>query len=388
MMRVGLLIYGSLETISGGYLYDRQLAAHLREQGDEVEVISLPWRNYASHLLDNFSTRLRRQLCALSLDVLIQDELNHPSLVWMNRRLWGAPGANSSPRPFPLASIIHHLRSSEVHPPVLSSLYRWVERQYLASLDGFIFNSRTTRQEVERLMHGAPLRSPGIVAVPAGDRLGAGLEENDILHRTTHTDELRFVFLGNVIPRKGLHTLLDAMEILLHRQPDCKWRLEVIGETGVDRGYARRIRQRLASSSLRSRVMFSGRLDAEELASHLKANHVLVVPSQYEGFGIAYLEGMGFGLPAIASTGGGATEIITDGVDGFLIPPENPQALADRLQLLACADPGRRRLMAMRLAARQRYLAHPRWSDTMAKIRAFLIELCELFHRQRFHSRA
>ena len=45
-MRVGLVIYGSLTTVSGGFLYDRKLAEYLRESGDEVEVISLPWHSY------------------------------------------------------------------------------------------------------------------------------------------------------------------------------------------------------------------------------------------------------------------------------------------------------------------------------------------------------
>ena len=43
-MRVGLLIYGSLDILTGGFLYDRLLVEHLRSQGDEVEVITLPWR--------------------------------------------------------------------------------------------------------------------------------------------------------------------------------------------------------------------------------------------------------------------------------------------------------------------------------------------------------
>ena len=49
-MNIGVLIYGSLDTISGGYLYDRKLVEYLQRQGDVVEIISLPWRNYARHL--------------------------------------------------------------------------------------------------------------------------------------------------------------------------------------------------------------------------------------------------------------------------------------------------------------------------------------------------
>jgi len=54
-MKLGLIIYGSLDTLSGGYLYDRKLVEYLRRCGDTVEVISLPWRNYARHLADNLS---------------------------------------------------------------------------------------------------------------------------------------------------------------------------------------------------------------------------------------------------------------------------------------------------------------------------------------------
>ena len=89
-MRVGLLIYGSLETLSGGYLYDRKLVQYLREQGDHVEVISLPWRGYARHLSDNLSPSLLGKLLDLSVDVLIQDELNHPSLAWLNYHTSGS----------------------------------------------------------------------------------------------------------------------------------------------------------------------------------------------------------------------------------------------------------------------------------------------------------
>ena len=100
-MKIGFLIYGSLDTLSGGYLYDRKLVEYLRAQGDEVETISLPWRNYATHLTDNLHFRL-----PADLDLLIQDELNHPSLL----------SANTALRTYPVISLVHHLRCSEQRP--------------------------------------------------------------------------------------------------------------------------------------------------------------------------------------------------------------------------------------------------------------------------------
>jgi hypothetical protein len=108
-MRIGLLIYGTLETLSGGYLYDRRLVEHLQSKGDEVEIVSLPWRNYLRHLGDNFSGSLYTRLKELQVDLLLQDELNHPSLFWLNRRLQNQVS-------YPIIAIVHHLRSSAMHP--------------------------------------------------------------------------------------------------------------------------------------------------------------------------------------------------------------------------------------------------------------------------------
>ena len=83
-MRVGLVIYGSLDSLSGGYLYDRKLVEYLRAQGDSVQVISQPPTNYAGAVLQNASSKFRQQLVNLEVDILLQDELNHPSLFLLN----------------------------------------------------------------------------------------------------------------------------------------------------------------------------------------------------------------------------------------------------------------------------------------------------------------
>jgi hypothetical protein len=84
-MRVGLVVYGSIETLTGGYLYDRRLLDHFVSRGDRAEVISLSRRNhYPRALCDNASPSLVRRLTRARFDVLLQDELVHPSLVFLN----------------------------------------------------------------------------------------------------------------------------------------------------------------------------------------------------------------------------------------------------------------------------------------------------------------
>jgi Glycosyl transferase 4-like domain len=161
-VRIGLIIYGSLDTLTGGYLYDRMLVEHLRCQGDHVDVISLPWRTYGRHLGDNVSPELYRRLRRTPFDVLLQDELNHPSLFWLNQRLRRYVR-------YPIVTIVHLLRCSEPRPAWQNRLYRWVERRYLVGLDGLVFNSRTTQAAVERLVGS---NHPGVVAYLGRRSLG------------------------------------------------------------------------------------------------------------------------------------------------------------------------------------------------------------------------
>jgi glycosyltransferase involved in cell wall biosynthesis len=358
-MRIGLLIYGSLETLSGGYLYDRKLVEYLRRQGDEVRVISLPWRNYAAHLGDNLRFRLPP-----GLDILIEDELNHPSLLAANRHRLG----------YPVVSLVHHLRCSEERPAWQNALYRLVERRYLGSIDGFIFNSQTTRGVVTGLMRN---RKPGVVAYPPTDRFGGPLPEEVVRARAAESGPLRLLFLGSVIPRKGLETVLKALSPQRTRRNTKEtplFTLDVVGSLAADPAYARRMQALASGLGPSSPIRFHGALDETALAAQLRQAQVLVVPSSYEGFGIVYLEGMGFGLPAIGSTVGAAGEIIRPGGTGYLITPGDAQALAAHLHALA-TDRGL--LAQFALNALARYKQQPPWEQTAGEIRGFLKKMRE-----------
>ena len=351
-MKLGLIIYGSLDTLSGGYLYDRKLVEYLRSQGDTIEIVSLPLRNYATHLLDNFYFRLPK-----NLDILVQDELNHPSLILGNR----------GKHPYPIISLVHHLRCSEERPKWQNAFYRIIEKAYLHSVDGFIFNSKTTRQVVYNSMQ---IHKQAIVAYPPTDRFEDPLSENEITERA-QSPVFRVLFLGNVIPRKGLHTLLQSIRSL----PPA-FSVDVVGSLTSDPEYAQRMQRFVQESDLSPQVTFLSSLDKEPLIEKLKAAHLLVVPSSYEGYGIVYLEGMGFGLPAIGTTSGAANEIISDGVDGFLIESGDARKLAARLKSLYEQQDI---LVRMSLAARTRYLRQPRWEETARQIREFLLKQIDSF---------
>jgi len=372
-MNIGFIIYGSLDTLSGGYLYDRKLVEYLRGQGDTVEIISLPWRNYAAHLTDNLwfnhviATRTLRVLFPTTsypqgkqspgsrkFDILIQDELNHPSLI----------AANAGKHPYPVISLVHHLRCSELRPKWQNDLYCIVEKKYLQSVDGFIFNSKTTAGVVNDLAsHG----KPSIVAYPPTDRFGVRVSEKEIIERAK-SPELRILFLGNVIYRKGLHTLLEALNDVA-QIGNLRYCLDVVGSLTSEPAYVQAMQEKVTFHGLSSTVHFHGALDNDPLKEMLKQAHVLVVPSSYEGFGIVYLEGMGFGLPAIGTTAGAASEVIRDGETGYLIPPDDANMLAERLSALANQ---RDLLVQLSINALKRFRQQPTWDETARSIRSFL----------------
>ena len=345
-MHIGLVIYGSLDTMSGGYLYDRLLVTYLQKQGDSVDIISLPWRNYFSHLTDNLHFRLPH-----NLDLLIEDELNHPSLL----------AANAGPHPYPVLSLVHNLRSSEKRSAWKNAFYRVIERQYLRSVDGFIFNSSTTRDAVYSLVEDD---KPYVIATPGGDRLGS-LRPEQVLARTAEPGPLKLLFLANVTPLKGLHVLLEALDLVTS-----DFKLEVVGSLTVDSRYAQEMQGKVTARGLGSKIFFHGIQDGEGLAEKLRQSQLLVIPSFYEGFGISYLEGMAFGLPAIGTTAGAIPQLISNADNGFLIQPGDSTALAKRIQEIAS---DLETLARLSLGAFQSFQSHPTWAQSAETVRSFLL---------------
>ena len=360
-MRVGLVIYGSLDKLTGGYLYDRMLATYLQEHGDPVEVISMPWSWYPRHLLHNVSSRFFQRLMELKVDVLLEDELNHPSLFMLNRRLQGRVA-------YPIVSITHHARCCELHPAWHNVVYRQIERWYLSGVDGYIFNSETTHLTVEELLsRSCAQQKRSLIARPGRDRLHARITDAEI-RRRVQDETLRLLFVGSVIPRKGLHHLIHALTQL----SDDRWTLSVIGDMQAEPAYARRLLRQLARSKLAGRVSLEGAVSDAVISRHLSANHLLVIPSSYEGYGITYAEGMGYGLPAVGAIDGGAREVITHRENGFLVLPGDITSLKRYIEELIN---DRALLLQMSLNARRHYESLPTWEDSMQKIRLFLATL-------------
>ncbi|MCL5429203.1 MAG: glycosyltransferase family 4 protein [Chloroflexi bacterium] len=365
-MRIGLVIYGSLDQATGGYLYDRALVETLRAHGHQIRIVSLTWRNYPGLLRDNFSATLFNQLRHLKVDLLLQDELNHPSLFYLNERL-------KREISYPLVSIVHMVRSRAVSPSILNWFARRIERRYLNSVDGFIFNSLETKQLVESMVKEA---KPSVVATPGGDRFKPKLNDVEIKSRARQPGPLRVLFLGNLTRNKAPHLLIEAAAKL---EFDSIY-VTLAGRQDIEPVYLRYLQRLVKRCGMEGWVYFSGHLDGKLLAATLRTSQVLVVPSSYEGFGIAYLEGLGFGLPAIGTRAAGAKEVIQHGKNGFLIPVGDADHLARYLRRL---HQDRKLLARMSLAAHSSFRKFPGWKQSMERVERFLTSYNQLSRRIR-----
>jgi glycosyltransferase involved in cell wall biosynthesis len=105
---------------------------------------------------------------------------------------------------------------------------------------------------------------------------------------------------------------------------------------------------------LQHHCSFAGQVEHAEVLKKMSTAVATVVPSRQEAFGLVNIESMAVGTPVVASAVGGIPEIIRDGLDGFLVPPESPEALANRLKMILSDSHLRRE---MRANARHRFLS-------------------------------
>ncbi len=193
-------------------------------------------------------------------------------------------------------------------------------------------------------------------------------------------DAFVVAYVGRMLPRKDVRSVVRAMALLVQRWQQATTTLPPVhlllvgGETTEPDPIATPeigvLQQLVAELGIEQYVSFVGKRQQDTLYNYYSAGNVTVTTPWYEPFGLTPLEGMACGRPVIGSAVGGITYTIADGETGFLVPPRNPQALADRLyQLLMEPE----RCEQMGLAARTRVEREFTW-ETVAKRTAVLYE--------------
>ena len=202
-------------------------------------------------------------------------------------------------------------------------------------------NSEAGSEDVQRV-YGVPGEKCNVLYLSLPDPKYGLLDVE-----TTHEND-RTICVGRLHPTKGQDVLLKAIVQLKDRFPNTVF--EFVGD-----GPCKADCEKLAADlGIADRCRFVGRLSHDEVLRRMAASSISVVPSRSECFGLVNIESMAMGTPLVASDVGGIGEIFDNGEEGFLVPPDDPNSLADRLAELM-GDPVLRDAMSHKALRRFQY---------------------------------
>lgn len=160
----------------------------------------------------------------------------------------------------------------------------------------------------------------------------AGLLEDSSCAPSKESPLLRALGVGRLVPKKGFDVLVEACGIL--RSRNVQFEALIVGEHGEHEAL---IRERIRQLGLESSIHLTGPMEQSKLYEEYRRASAFCLPCRVlesgdrDGIPNVLVEAMACGLPVITTGVSGIPEVITDGVNGQLIPPDNPQALADAL---------------------------------------------------------
>jgi len=328
VLRVALLTRGAPAAVSGGHLYHRQMAAAAADHGAEI----------------TFGVeRLGRRLPA-GTDVVVLDSIAAwrmaPAMLLRRRR---------SPS---IVAMVHQVPGGVDTPAVRRRVQRALDRFVYRRCD-VVLAASTTLAEALVAEHGldpdrVDLVEPGC-DLPIATTAGALRQGR----------RLAVLVVANWLPNKGLLAVLEAVagldadDVTLH----------LTGRDDVDPTYTARVRERLAAPDLDGRVVVHGTVDPPTVAGLYAGADVFVLASDVEAYATVAAEALAAGVPVLGWRRPFLERLVTDGVEGRLLPPGDVTALREAVRDLAHDEPTRR---AMAAAALRRGATLPTWADTAA----------------------
>ena len=353
-----LVVPGRLQTRSGGYGYDRRIAAGLGELGWSVAVRELD---------DSFP---RPSAQARDEAVRVLASIPDGATVLVDGLALGALPAEVEREAarLRLVALVHHPLAAETGIDARSAIeLEASERRALAAVRQVVVTSRATADALARYgvdRHRVAVVEPGTDRAPSAHGSGDG--------------PVQLLCVAALIPRKGHHLLFRALASIPHRH----WRLTCVGSLTRHQATAEQLRGLLCAEGLGDRVDLAGEVDARSLARHYETADVFVLPTLYEGYGMAVAEALARGLP-IVSTATGAIPALVGPVGpvgdqaGIIVTPGDVNALSSALaQLLNEGGAEVRERLAQ--GARRVRERLPTWDAAATEMAAVLDRVAEV----------
>lgn len=211
------------------------------------------------------------------------------------------------------------------------------ETQIMEKVDRIIAATPAERSQLLYL-YRADRRKISIVP-PGVDlkRFSPGNKAQSMVQVGLASDVKHLLFVGRIEPLKAVDTIFQATAALRSQQPTLyeQLRINIIGGDLEDASAEMQRLQHLSEQlALQNSVNFLGAQAQDILPDYYRAVEALIMPSDYESFGMVALESMACGTPVIASEVGGLAFLIQDGVTGYHVPVREPLALASRITTL------------------------------------------------------
>ncbi|WP_322409811.1 glycosyltransferase family 4 protein [Microbacterium invictum] len=327
-------IPGDLDTVTGGYLYEKRLLLGLREIGVDTAHVEL-----AASFPDPSDEEVDAALATLQ-----QVDPRHPLI--LDGFVFGAmPTAALARVRAPIVGVVHHpLAHEEGLTPERREYLFTNERDNLRLAAAVLVPSpHTARILIDE--YGAhpsmiTVARPGTDPVPGARR---------------DTEPPLILSVGIQHPRKGHDVLLRA----LARLTDLDWRAEIVG-TPWDEEYAAALPRLRDDLGLAERVHLAGGIGDAALDKLWAQASVFALATRYEGYGLVFDEALAWGLPIVSCRTGAVPETVPADA-GMLVPPGDPEAFAAALRSVLADHDQRER---MTRAARAAGAALPSWLDT------------------------
>jgi glycosyltransferase involved in cell wall biosynthesis len=331
------VVPGDLATPTGGYAYDRRITAELRALGWHMQVLDIG--NGFPRPTAAERAAAHRSLAALSNErPIVIDGLAFGVLAEEAQAL--------APRHRLVALVHHPLALESGLSEAQSAALRDSERAALACARHVITTSRSTA----RLLvadYAVPPQSLSIVR-PGTDRLAAQPRAGGPV--------VELLAVGSVVPRKGYDILVAA----LAKIPDLAWRFVIAGDRERSCETARQLDAQIAGLALAGRITFVGAVAPQRLMQLYAAADLFVLPSRFEGYGMAYAEAIAHGVPVVGTQAGAVPDTVPAGA-GVLVPPDDVDALAAVLRRLIESPSERERLAD---GARAAATTFPSWQES------------------------
>ncbi|MEO7368619.1 MAG: glycosyltransferase family 4 protein [Gemmatimonadaceae bacterium] len=219
----------------------------------------------------------------------------------------------------PTGIVLHHLTSPTAHMRwggVLSKMIGQLEKTMLRRATRISATSISSREAAEKIAPATPV-----------DTVSAGVPEELFEIRRRPQDFL--LYFGRLdIFHKGIDTLLQAVQLMAKRRPPLELRIAGRGSS------AEKIKAMIAELGVEHNVKLLGAVSDAERNELLATAAVQLMPSRFEGFGLAAAEAMAAGVPLVAAAVGSLPEVVDAPRGGVLVPPDDPQALASATEKL------------------------------------------------------